>query len=172
MAGEDLAQSCPPQGGWRKAFHPETHAGPEGGKGVVSKGRERNWQNSTHGNLTRGSASAWATLRKLSSCGKLNPSLPAWKSGLLQPRTVVRSQGQVYLFVAAGLWAAGGWLLTATGTEAFLVYPRLDIAWLVVLDETQWEVLPFEPAAAASPSLEAGLLGASLRVGACRVRAP
>ena len=49
-------------------------------------------------------------------------------------------------------------MLTATDTEAFLVYPRLDIAWLVVLDETQWEVLPFEPAAAASPSLEAGLL--------------
>ena len=158
VADEDLAQSSPPQGGWRRAFHPETHAGPEGGKGILLKGKDRKWQNSTPGSLSRGSVSAWAALRKLSTCGKLKSSLTAWKSVLLQPRTVVRCQGQVYLIVAAGPWAAGGWLLTASDTGGFLVYPRLDIAWLVVLDETQWEVLPFEPAAAASPSLEAGLL--------------
>ena len=129
VADEDLAQSSPPQGGWRKALHPETHAGPEGGKGILLKGRERKWHKSTHGNISRGSVSAWATLHIFSSCGKLKPFLTAWKSCLLQPRTVVRAQGQVYLIVAAGLLAAGGWLLTVIDTEAFLAYPRLDIAW-------------------------------------------
>ena len=49
VADEDLAQSGPPQGGWRRAFHPETHPGPEGGKGILLKGKDRKWQNSTPG---------------------------------------------------------------------------------------------------------------------------
>ncbi len=149
VSEEDFAKQTPPLPmSWHRLFRSEHIHGAPGTEALLEQGKQGKWRSPT-ASTSRNAIAAFEALRFLRQRQQFVMAAACWKSCIPVDHSIVRFEGSFFLVMASSLSCALLWKCVARnvfcGVLEFQVDPAQAMEWIPVLDETAFDVFPYDP---------------------------